>query len=430
MGWTIEPLVEYVRRVVDDELDELLRGLAAVSLEGPKGVGKTATAEVRASTTHRLDIPAELEVARADPDRLLSGPEPILIDEWQHFPSSWDLVRREVDANPSPARFLLTGSSSPSGAPTHSGAARIVPVRMRPLSLVERGMSPSVSLADLLIGRRPAIGGSSGITLRNYVEEIVTGGFPALRGLPDRALRAQLDGYLERVVDREFPEQGLALRHPDTLRAWLRAYAAATSTTASFEAIRDAATPGVGSKPARTTTMPWRDVLARLWLLDPVPAWLPTSNRFKELAAAEKHHLADPALAARLLNVTIDGLLTGESVGPAIPRQGTQLGALFESLVALSLRVYAQAAEADVRHMRTHRGEHEIDFIVVGRDGGVVAVEVKLSATVDDDDVTHLKWLQGRLGERLRDAVVVNTGRTAYRRQDGIAVVPAALLGP
>ena len=106
------------------------------------------------------------------------------------------------------------------------------------------------------------------------------------------------------------------------------------------------------------------------------------------------------------------------------------LGALFESLVALNLRVYAQADEAQVRHFRTHRGEREIDFVVVGADGGVVAVEVKLSATVDEDDVRHLHWLHAQLGDDLRDAVLVNTGTHAYRRADGIAVVPMCLLGP
>ncbi len=176
--------------------------------------------------------------------------------------------------------------------------------------------------------------------------------------------------------------------------------------------------------------MPWRDILTRLWLLDPIPAWPPTNNRFKELATADKHQLADPALAARLLNVTADKLIVGESAGPRMPRDGTLLGALFESLVALNLRVYAQATEAEVRHMRTHRGEHEVDFIVTGPDGGVVAVEVKLSATADEGDLSHLHWLAAHLGDDLRDAVLVNTGTYAYRRPDGLAVVPAALLGP
>jgi predicted AAA+ superfamily ATPase len=422
--------VRYQRRIVDDELDELLPGLAAISIEGPKGVGKTATALTRSATVHQLDDVGQRQIIEADPARLERGPSPILIDEWQRWQPSWDIVRRSVDADPTPGRFLLTGSASPAGAETHTGAGRIVPLRMRPLSLAERGFATSVSLASLLSGSRPAISGATAVTLDDYVVEILASGFPGLRGLTDRQLRAQLDGYLARVIDREFPEQGLTLRRPDTLRAWMRAYAAATSTTASFETIRDAATPGVGNKPSVTTTLPWRDILTRLWLLDPVPAWLPSNNKLKELAAADKHQLVDPALAARLLNITAQKLVSGGDIEPSLPRDGTFLGALFESLVALNLRVYSQAAEADVRHLRTQRGEHEVDFLVVGPDDGVVAVEVKLSATVAENDVKHLHWLRGRIGDQLLDAMLITTGTEAYRRDDGLAVVPAALLGP
>jgi predicted AAA+ superfamily ATPase len=426
----VRPLTGYERRVVDDELDELMGSLPAVSLEGPKAVGKTSTARHRANTTYELDAPEGFEIAMARPAHLTEGTPPILIDEWQLLPRSWDLVRRAVDDDRSPGRFLLTGSAAPAGPPTHTGALRIVPIRMRPLALSERGLASTVSLADLITGARPDLSGDTPVTLPDYVNEILTGGFPALRGLPEVALRAQLTGYLDRVIDRDFPEQGLSLRHPDTLRAWMRAYAAATSTTASYEAIRDAATPGVNNKPAKTTTGPWRDVLTRLWLLDPVPAWLPSYNHFKRLGSAEKHHLADPALAASLLGVSAEQLLSGRDVGPAVPRDGTLLGSLFESLVTLSVRVYAQRAGAQVRHLRTHRGEREIDLIVQARDGAVVAIEVKLSATVGDADVKHLKWLAAQIGKDLRDQVVVTTGAHAYRRPDGIAVVPAALLGP
>ncbi|MDX6590020.1 MAG: uncharacterized protein QOI84_1294, partial [Solirubrobacterales bacterium] len=142
-----------------------------------------------------------------------------------------------------------------------------------------------------------------------------------------------------------------------------------------------------------------------------------------------KHHLADPALAARLLGVDAEALLHGRPAGPAVPSDGTLLGALFESLVTLSVRVYAQHAEARIGHLRTWSGEREIDLIVE-RGRSIVALEVKLGQVVDDRDVRHLLWLQKELGDDLADAIVVTTGRAAYRRPDGIAVVPAALLGP
>lgn len=171
-------------------------------------------------------------------------------------------------------------------------------------------------------------------------------------------------------------------------------------------------------------------MLEALYVLDPVAAWLPTNNHINELARAPKHHLADPALAASLLGLGVGALLQGDPGSVSVPRDGTFLGALFESLVTLSVRVFAQAAEATVGHLRTHRGDHEIDLIVERDDRKIVAVETKLSATVDDDDVIHLLWLREQLRDDLLDAVVVTTGPHAYRRPDGIAVVPAALLGP
>jgi predicted AAA+ superfamily ATPase len=421
---------QYLRRVVDAELEELASALPAIAIVGAKGVGKTATASRRAASVHALDDPAQRSVARADPARLLDTDPPVLIDEWQHLPECWDLVRRAVDAGADPGRFLLTGSASPAEVETHSGAGRIVSIRMRPLALSERGLeTPSVSLSKLLAGGRPPIEGRTGLRVDDYVREILHSGFPGMRHLSGRPLRAQLDGYLDRIVDRDFPELGHPIRNPAALRRWMTAYAAASSTTASFETIRDAATGGEGEKPAKTTTRPYRDVLERLWVLDPVPAWAPTRNRIRRLSSPPKHQLADPALAARLLGLDADALLSGRETGPPIPRDGTLLGALFESLCTLSLRVYAQPSEARVSHLRTSGGEHEIDLIIERQDGRILAVECKLARDIAADDVRHLNWLADQLGNSLLDAVILTTGGEAYRRPDGVAVVPAALIG-
>lgn len=139
--------------------------------------------------------------------------------------------------------------------------------------------------------------------------------------------------------------------------------------------------------------------------------------------------LADPALAARLLGVDAAGLSSGAQGRAADLRRGTLLGALFEHLVTLSVRTYAAPADASVHHLRTGDGDHEVDLIVQRPDGRVLAMEVKLADRVTDDDVRHLVWLRSQIGDELVDAVVVTTGRHAYRRSDGIAVVPAALLG-
>lgn len=299
------------------------------------------------------------------------------------------------------------------------------------MTLSERlDLSPTVSLGGLLTGAVPEVGGKSELGLRDYTEEILRSGFPGLRELAGRPRRVALDGYVERVIDRNFPnELGERVRQPDVLRRWMRAYAAATSTTTTLEKIRDAASHSQAT-PAKTSTIAYRTALQRLFILDPVDGWSPTKNHLKRLTQAPKHHLVDPALAASLLGMTETTLLQGASGSAAVPRDGTLLGALFESLVTQSARVFAQTAEASVRHLRTQNGRQEVDLVIEDRAGGVLALEVKLSATVGDDDVRHLHWLRSQIGDALRDAVVITTGSNAYRRRDGIAVVPHALLGP
>lgn len=424
----------YLPRIVDQELDALLDVLPAVLIEGPKGVGKTATARERAASVVYMDDIAQRAIAQADPRAVLHRQRPILIDEWQHVPAVWDAVRRAVDDNNEPNQYILTGSATPRVHPTHSGAGRIVTLRMRPMSLVERGIEkPTIRLEDILTGSKPELRGHTEVTLADYTREIINSGFPGIRHLSGRALRSQLDSYLARIVDRDFDEQGHPAREPETLKRWMRAYAAVVASTAPMETIRDAATGGEGNKPSRAVANKYREVLEQLWIAEPLPAWTPSESYFTDLVHAPKQHLADPALSARLLGVTEEALLSGTSVsrslsGPYL-RDGSLLGRLFESLVTLSVRVYAQAAEASVKHLRTKGGRQEIDLIVVRGDQRVVAIEVKMGVAVDDDDVRHLLWLKDRIGDELLDAIVINSGPQAYRRPDGIGVVPAALLG-
>lgn len=369
-------------------------------------------------------------MAEADLDRVVASPPPVLLDEWQYLPPVWDKVRRAVDAGASPGQFLLAGSASPRNLGTHSGAGRIVSLRMRPLSLAERIEGPAtVSLKTLLGGERGPLEGRSDLKLEDYTDEILRSGFPGIRNLGERDLRLQLESYIGRIVDRDFPELR-PVRNPVALRRWMTAYAAATATTTTFEKIRDASSSGRETTPARSTVIPYRDVLERLFIIDPVPGWQPTFNHLSELTLPPKHHLADPALAASLLGASAGALLQGRALKASIPRAGTLLGALFESLVTLSVRVYAQPAEARVGHLRTVNGDREIDLIVERADGRVVAIEVKLGSTPNDSTVRHLKWLEDRLAPDLLDAIVITTGPEAYRRKDGIGVVPAALLGP
>jgi hypothetical protein len=174
----------------------------------------------------------------------------------------------------------------------------------------------------------------------------------------------------------------------------LTAYAAATATTTSYEKIPDAATSETANPPAKATSAAYREALMRLWIVDPVDAWLPGTRHLSRLAAAPKHHLADPALAARLMGITAESLIAPRRPDDPQPRDGALLGQLFESLVTLNVRVSAHRAEARVAHLRTRGGEHEVDIIVTGEAGRVLAIETKVTAAPNLSDAKHLLWLK------------------------------------
>lgn len=417
---------------MDDELDELFGELPAIALEGAKGTGKTSTAALRVESVLSLDDVAVRSLVASDPAAALRRHSSVLVDEWQLLPEIWDAVRRAVDVSPTGGRFLLTGSATvPPGTRIHSGAGRIVGLRMRPMTLPERGVTtPLVSLGDLGHGRAvPLPSAESKLGIEDYVREIVSSGLPGIRGFTPRARALQLDGYVSRIVDHEIPEAGATVRRPAALRSWLTAYAAATSTTASYTAILDAATPNQGDKPSRVTADNYREILTRLWILDPLPAWAPTLSHLRRLGMASKHHLVDPALAAALLDASEESLVGEPGWTLSSRADATLLGALFESLATLSVRVFAQRHGWRVSHLRTRNGDHEIDLMVEVEGLRVLAIEVKLAGAVDDSDVTHLRWLSQQLGDRVVDRVVLTTGSFAYRRRDGVAVVPLGMLG-
>lgn len=418
--------MEYKRRIIDDLLDELMPALPAILLDGPKAVGKTTTALQRAKKIINLDLHADRQLIEASSDWAESMPKPLLLDEWQKSPEVWNLVKRSVDKNFAGGQFLLTGSMPV--AATHSGAGRITSLRMRPLSLFERNLEIStVKLSGLLSGNAE-IQGETKFGFNEYCKELIQSGFPALRNLEGNALIRALDGYIERIIDSELPEIGVNIRQPATLKGWLTAYAAATGTNASWETIRDAASPGLNSTPAKSTTIPYRDSLTALRILDELPAWLPTRNKFVQAGQSAKHYLADPSLAMHLMNLDLRSIQSVEQFG-ATKFDAPLLGRLFEALAVLSLRIYADANNAKVMHFRDKNGRHEVDLILERTDGKILALEVKLGSSVNDSDIKHLKWLKQQLGEELIDMVLVYSGSYAFR-YEGVAIVPLALLGP
>ncbi len=413
----------YLERYIDEELDQLLPELRALAIDGPKGCGKTCTAVRRVDKTLSLDNPSQLQLVENDMSNQLHQAQSLCIDEWQLYPSVWDAVRRTVDQG-THRTYIFTGSATPrKGVDTHSGAGRIASLRLRPMSLSEReNSSPTVFIKDLFEGTAQ-ITGVTDFSLSDYATEICASGFPAIHRQSPRIRRQSLRNYVDRIIDRDIVSQGRAIRSFGTLRAWLSAYAAAISTTASYSSILNAATVGEDDKPARATTSVYRDLLEQVRILDPVSPWLPVMNPLKRLTSSPKHQLCDPALSATVLGITPDTLMSGAK------GTGEMFGRLFESLATMTVRAAGQVCEAETYHLRTRGGDHEVDLLLERYDGALLAFEVKLATVINDADVRHLHWLGNEVGDRLRDKIIITTGQTAFRRNDGVAVVPLALLG-
>lgn len=415
---------EYRPRLADTVLKNQLNAMGAVLIEGVKGCGKTATARQLAASEVLLDTDPDAERRAAiDPRLLLDGDCPRLVDEWQRAPRIWDAVRRTVDERGLPGQFILTGSATPQDeTQRHSGAGRFGIVRMRTMTLSEKqATTPSVSVTELLKGNAPTpANGPMGV--RDYLHHVAVGGWPLLVGSNEADARTYVDGYLDIIVDRDIDEVSGSRRNPRLVRRFLHAYAQMAARTATLSTIMKRARDEVDEDselPSRHTAAAYLDALRRMMIVDEVPAWDPSVRSSKRLITTAKRHLGDPSLAAALLQMSPERMLTDLKTA----------GFLFEGLAAHDLRIYAEAAGASCFHYREADGRLEVDYILETRDGDWVGVEVKLSDAETDRAAAALLRLAGRVARKPKSLVVVTGGSLAYTREDGVHVIPLGCLG-
>jgi uncharacterized protein len=406
----------YVPRLVDQRLSELFAQLPALLITGPRATGKTTTGRHHATTVIRLDRPAEAAAFRADPDVALRGqPEPVLLDEWQAVPEVLGAVKRAVDDDPRPRRFLLTGSvRADLDQETWPGTGRLVRLRMYGITQRELAQQPTGPLfvdrlasADIRQFHLPPVVPD----LRDYIGHALRSGFPEpMLRLSGAAQQAWLGGYLDQLLTRD--AQGLlAIRDPARLRRYFEALALNTAGLPEHQTLYTAA--GID----RHTALAYDQLLMNLFVLELLPAW--TTNRLSRLIKTPKRYVVDPALVSAALRLD----------SAAILRDSDLLGRILDTFVMAQIRPEVEVSTLRPRlyHLRDMGGRREID--VVGEVGnGVVGVEIKATAAPNSADSAHLTYLRDQLGEHFLAGAVLHTGPASFVLSDRVYALPICTL--
>lgn len=416
--------MKYRARVVDSELKTLLKFSGAVLIEGPKAVGKTETANRLAKSRVYLDIDKDAQtLAKIDPALLLTGPAPLLIDEWQMVPEIWNHVRREVDHRQIFGQFILTGSATPADDMTrHSGAGRFSRLRMRPMTLYEMGQSSGdISIAALFGGDEPKAT-DSGMTLKNLIDRICIGGWPNFIVLDVNEAMEVMRSYLNEIIRTDIFLLSGKTHDPVRLERVIQSLARNIGTAVRVETIvKD--TSGSEGQIDRQTITRYLHTLEQLMITEDLPAWKPELRSRASLRTTSTRYFVDPSLAVAALKASPGKLMKDPKF----------LGFLFESLVVRDLRVFMQNLGGTLSHYRDSE-DLEVDVILENDEDKWAAIEVKLgSGQVDEAAANLLKFVAkvntDRLGSPTFLAVITATGY-GYKRQDGVYVLPIGSLKP
>jgi predicted AAA+ superfamily ATPase len=413
--------VTYFPRICDKVLRRKLQLTGATLIVGPKWCGKTETAlQAAGSVIYIQSDPQYKETGKVLPALLLEGETPRLIDEWQEVPELWNAIRHSVDQRKKQGQFILTGSATPRDeVMAHSGIGRISRIQMRPMTLYESKESTgSVSVNALFDGQHD-IASVSTLDIPHLAGAICRGGWPGAVTLPEGGELLARE-YTDMLVEADIRNFDGVERNPHRVRQVLRSLARNISTLTSAHTILDDVRANDVTINERTLDS-YLNAMRRLFVVEDVPAWSPALRSKTTIRTTVKRQLADPSLATSVMRVDENGLLHDLST----------LGFLFESLCTRDLRVYAQSNDGEIFHYRD-KDELEIDLIVSLNDGRWAAIEVKLGEHQADEAAANLiqfknKVDTSRIGEPCF-LMVLTGGKFAYKRNDGVMVVPLACL--
>ena len=422
-------MFEYKKRISDELLKEKLAGKGAVLIEGPKWCGKTTCAEQIAKSILYMDDPKtkkqNLMMADTNPETLLMGNTPRLIDEWQLAPKLWDCIRFEVDKRRDFAQFILTGSSVPANMDevSHTGTGRFSRLRMRPMSLMESGESScEVSLKALFEGKK-GIYGESRVTLEEVAYLVCRGGWPLSTYLTGKLALNQAFDYFDSVVYADISKVDNVKRDPEKARRILRSYARNLGTQASNDTIVSDIASNNDSI-SRGTVDSYIEALNKIFVIEDMKAWNTNLRSKTAIRTSDTRYFVDPSIAAAALGFGPGDLMNDLNT----------YGLMFENLVIRDLRIYAQALDGEVYHYRDKSGL-ECDAVVHLRNGHYGLVEIKLGGdALISEGCSSLLKLAGRIDTEKTNApsflmVLTANGNMAYRNKDGIFIVPISTFG-
>lgn len=419
----------YRKRIADEILKRKLEGKGAVLIEGPKWCGKTTTAEQIAASVLYMDEPEKKEqnitMSETNPRRLLMGETPRLIDEWQLAPKLWDTIRFEVDHRGEPGQFILTGSAVPADTTdiTHSGTGRFTFLTMRPMSLYESGDSTGEVSLKVLFDGSADVDGSAHLDMERLSFLVCRGGWPQAVDLRDEIALDQATDYYDAVVHADINRADHVQKDAGRVRRLMRSYARHQGGQVPCTLLAQDVGANEEAPISEETVASYVNALRKIFVVEDMPAWHPNLRSKTAIRSSDTRYYIDPSIAAAALEIGPDDLLNDLKT----------FGFLFETLCVRDLRVFADALNGGVFHYRDKDGQ-ECDAVIHLKNGRYGLIEIKLGGDrLIEEGAKSLLALDSKLDkDRMRVPsflmVLTGVGDYAYRRRDGVYVVPIGCL--
>lgn len=420
---------EYKKRIADELLKRKLKGKGAVLIQGPKWCGKTTTAEQISGSILYMSNPEDKEqnisLVDLDPNLLLTGATPRLIDEWQIAPKLWDAVRFEVDHRGEEGQFILTGSAVPANMNevVHTGTGRFAWLTMRPMSLYESGESNgSVSLADLFSGSAK-VSGISELSLEDVAYLCCRGGWPRSIFMDRDIALEQAYDYFDAVVNSDISRVDNVNRNPERAKNLMKSYARNIGSQASNETLRNDMINNDSFSLDTDTVLSYVNALKKIFVVEESPAWNPNLRSKTAMRTSETRYFVDPSIAVASLGLGPNDLINDLNT----------FGLVFETLCVRDLRVYAESINGSVYHYRD-ASDLECDAVIHLRNGSYGLIEIKLGGDkLVNEGAANLVKMSNKIDTDKMNSpsflmVLTATGKYAYQREDGVYVVPIGCL--